>query len=406
MVEIILGVTLFTFIILILVGVILAARSKLIADGNADVVVNEHHSLAIPIGVKLLTGLAAEGVFLPSACGGKGTCGQCKAQILDGGGPVLPTEANLLTRRQVTDHQRLACQVSVKGDMRISVPEEVFGVQKWSCKVRSNRNVASFIKELVLELPTGESIDYRAGGYIQLESTPHDIRFKDFDIDARFKSLWDRYDLWRFESHCSQPTVRAYSMASYPGEEGIIILNVRIATPPPTDKPLPPGIVSSYVFGLRPGDNVTISGPYGDFFAKETSNEMVFIGGGAGMAPMRSHILDQLLRLKSQRKISFWYGARSRQELFYDDVFEELAAEHPNFEWHVALSEPQSEDQWTGYTGFIHQAVYDQYLKGHPLPEECEYYLCGPPVMNVAVVNMLTDLGVEEDHIMLDDFGG
>jgi Na+-transporting NADH:ubiquinone oxidoreductase subunit F len=291
--------------------------------------------------------------------------------------------------------------------MKIQIPDEVFGVRKWQCSVRSNRNVATFIKELVIELPRGEALDFRAGGYIQIECPPHDVNFRDFDIDEQYRDEWDRYDLWRYRSTCTETVMRAYSMANYPEESDIVMLNVRIATPPPGGNgDIPPGVMSSYIFSLKPGDEVTISGPYGEFFARDTDAEMIFVGGGAGMAPMRSHIFDQLKRLHSKRKISFWYGARSLREMFYVNDFDTLAAENSNFEWHVALSEPLPEDNWTGYTGFIHQVLFEHYLRNHPAPEDCEYYLCGPPVMNSAVIQMLEDQGVEPDNIMLDDFGG
>jgi Na+-transporting NADH:ubiquinone oxidoreductase subunit F len=405
--EIGLGVGLFTGIILLLVLVILFARSKLVASGTVHVIVNEERSLDMSPGVKLMNGLADADLFVASACGGGGTCGQCKVRVLDGGGAVLPTEASLLSKREIAEHYRLACQVSVKQDMDVEVPEEVFGVSKFACKVVSNRNVSSFIKELVLAMPEGESLDFRAGGYIQIECPPHELRYADFDIDEEFRAEWDRYKLWRYESHVKYPEMRAYSMANYPLEKGVIKLNVRIATPPPgSDDKVPPGVMSSYIFSLKPGDDVTVSGPYGEFFARETDNEMVFIGGGAGMAPMRSHIFDQLKRRHSQRKMSFWYGARSLREAFYVEEFDELAAEHDNFTWHIALSEPLPEDNWTGYTGFIHKVLHDQYLAKHKAPEDCEYYLCGPPMMNSAVIKMLEDLGVTQDHILLDDFGG
>jgi len=405
--EIGLGVGLFTGIILMLVFVILLARSKLVASGAVKVLVNGQRELAMPAGVKLMSGLADAGLFVASACGGGGTCGQCKVRVTEGGGAVLPTEASLLSRREAKEHYRLSCQVAVKQDLHVEVPDEVFGVRKYACRVTSNRNVASFIKELVLAMPEGETLDFRAGGYIQIECPPHDLRFADFDIDERFRDEWDRYRLWRYESHVRERTTRAYSMANYPLEKGIIKLNVRIATPPPGSGPkVPPGIMSSYIFGLKPGDEVTVSGPFGEFFARETDNEMVFVGGGAGMAPMRSHIFDQLKRRKTKRKMSFWYGARSLREAFYVDEYDALAAEHDNFTWHIALSEPLPEDNWTGYTGFIHKVLHDEYLAKHKAPEDCEYYLCGPPMMNTAVIKMLEDLGVTRDHILLDDFGG
>jgi Na+-transporting NADH:ubiquinone oxidoreductase subunit F len=405
--EVGLGVGLFTGIILLLVLVILLARSKLVASGTVHVLVNEERELDMSPGVKLMNGLADADLFVASACGGGGTCGQCKVRVLSGGGAVLPTEASLLNKREIAEHYRLSCQVSVKQDMDVEVPEEVFGVRKFACEVVSNRNVSSFIKELVLAMPEGESLDFRAGGYIQIECPPHELRYADFEIEEEFRPEWDRYKLWRYESHVKYPEMRAYSMANYPLEKGIIKLNVRIATPPPgSDDKVPPGVMSSYIFGLKAGDEVTVSGPYGEFFARETDNEMVFIGGGAGMAPMRSHIFDQLKRRHSQRKMSFWYGARSLREAFYVEEFDELAAEYDNFTWHVALSEPLPEDNWTGYTGFIHKVLHDQYLAKHKAPEDCEYYLCGPPMMNSAVIKMLEDLGVTQDHILLDDFGG
>ncbi len=405
-VEIGLGITLFTGIVLVLVFVILAARSKLVSIGNVTVLVNDDRSLAMPVGVKLMQGLADAGIFVPSACGGGGTCGQCVVRVVSGGGAILPTETSLISKRDAADHYRLSCQVAVKQDMRIEVSDEVFGVQKYRCRVVSNSNVASFIKELVLELPDGETMDYRAGGYVQVECPPHRLQFEGFDVDERFRDEWDRYRLWRYESDVRETTSRAYSMASFPLEGRLIKLNVRIATPPPgAGEKTPPGKVSSYIFNLKPGDEVTISGPYGDFFAKDTDNEMVFIGGGAGMAPMRSHIFDQLERLKTKRKMSFWYGARSLKEAFYVEDFDALAAANDNFEWHLALSEPQPEDAWTGYVGFIHKVLLDEYLGDHPAPEDCEYYVCGPPMMNAAVIKMLQDLGVTRDHILLDDFG-
>ena len=405
---IILGVIMFTLIVILLVLLILFAKSKLVASGNVKIEINEdpEHTLEVPIGGKLLFTLADNQVYLPSACGGGGTCGECKCQVLEGGGDILPTETNKLSRKQIREHYRLSCQVPVKSNLKIKVPAEVFDIQKWQCTVKSNRNVATFIKELVLELPEGENVNFRAGGYIQIEAPPHIVYYKDFDIDEEYKSDWDKYNLWRYVSKVDEPILRAYSMANYPGEKGIIMLNVRIASPPPRMPDVPPGQMSSYIFSLKPGDKVTISGPYGEFFAKETDAEMVFIGGGAGMAPMRSHIFDQLKRLNTKRKISFWYGARSLREAFYVEEFDELARTHENFNWYLALSEPLPEDNWKGYTGFIHQVLYDNYLKDHPAPEDCEYYMCGPPMMNNAVIHMLEDLGVERDNIMLDDFGG
>ncbi len=406
MIEIILGVVLFTAIVLTLVGVILFARSKLVAQGSVAIVVNEQRTLEAPVGGKLIGALADAGLYVSSACGGGGTCGQCKVKVLEGGGSLLPTESSHVTKREALAGTRLACQVAVKQPMKVEVPREVFGVRKWLCKVRSNESVATFIKELVLELPQGETLDFRAGGYIVIECPPHRLSFRDFDIAPEYRPDWDRYNLWRYTSDVREPVSRAYSMASFPLEKEIIMLNVRIATPPPSaEESVPPGVMSSYIFGLKPGDTVTVSGPFGEFFARETQAEMVFVGGGAGMAPMRSHIFDQLVRLGSQRKITFWYGARSTREIFYQDDFDRLQAEHANFRWHVALSDPQPEDQWTGHTGFIHKVLHDEYLKQHPTPESCEYYLCGPPLMTNAVIGMLEDLGVERGNILMDDFG-
>ncbi|MDH3714648.1 MAG: NADH:ubiquinone reductase (Na(+)-transporting) subunit F [Gammaproteobacteria bacterium] len=406
MLEIILGVGLFTAIVLSLVFVILAAKSRLVASGDVRIEVNDEREVLAPVGAKLLTALADAQLFVSSACGGGGTCGQCRVQVLEGGGAILPTEETFITRREAAQGDRLSCQVAVKHDMRIHVPEEVFGVRQWQCTVRSNDNVATFIKELVLELPEGEQVDFRAGGYVQTECPPHTVEYSKFDVDERFRDDWDRYDLWSLVSKVKEPVSRAYSMANYPDERGIILLNIRIASPPPGMHDVPPGKMSSYLFSLRPGDKLTISGPFGEFFAKQTDAEMVFVGGGAGMAPMRSHIFDQLRRLHSKRKMSFWYGARSRREMFYVDDFDMLAREHENFEWHVALSDPQPQDEWRGYTGFIHDVLYDNYLRDHPAPEDCEFYMCGPPMMNAAVIRMLEDLGVEHDNILLDDFGG
>lgn len=405
---IIIGVVMFTLIVLVLVGLILFAKSKLVASGNISITINDdpEKSITVPIGGKLLNALADNKVYLPSACGGGGTCGECKCVVTEGGGDVLPTEKTKLNRKQVREHFRLSCQVPVKSNLKIEVPAEVFDIKKWECTVVSNRNVATFIKELLLELPEGENVDFRAGGYIQIEAPPHELDFKDFDIEEEFRSDWDKYNVWQYKSKVDEHIVRAYSMANFPLEKGKIMLNVRIATPPPNLPNVPPGQMSSYIFNLKPGDKVTISGPYGEFFAKNTDAEMVFIGGGAGMAPMRSHIFDQLIRLNSKRKMTFWYGARSVREIFYKEDFDKLAAEHDNFTWHVGLSEPLPEDNWSGYVGFIHQILFDNYLKNHPAPEDCEYYICGPPVMNAAVLKLLDNLGVEPENVLLDDFGG
>lgn len=335
-----------------------------------------------------------------------GTCAQCKVRVLKGGGDILPTEEGHFTRKEIKEGWRLSCQVAVKQDMSIEVDEAFFGVKKWECEVVSNDNVATFIKELVLKLPEGEDVNFRAGGYVQLEAPAHEVDFKNFDIGEEYRGDWERFKFFDLKSKVTEPVIRAYSMANYPDEKGILKFNIRIATPPPRTEGLPPGQMSSYVFNLKPGDKITVYGPFGEFFAKDTDAEMVFIGGGAGMAPMRSHLFDQLRRLHSKRKISFWYGARSLREMFYEDDYNQLQEENDNFEWHVALSDPQEEDNWTGYTGFIHQVLYENYLKDHPAPEDCEFYMCGPPMMNSAVIKMLEDLGVERDNILLDDFGG
>ncbi len=405
---VILGVVMFTLIVLALVIIIIYAKSKLVQSGNAKLVINDDESktLEVPVGGKLLQTLADKKIFIPSACGGGGTCGECKVIIKEGGGDILPTEKAKINRKKEREGYRLSCQVAVKQDMKLQLPPEIFSIKKWECTVKSNNNVATFIKELVLQLPEGESVDFRAGGYIQIEAPAHIVNYKDFQIPVEYREDWDKFNLWQFVSDVKEPVVRAYSMANYPLEKGIIMLNVRIASPPPRMPNVPPGQMSSYIFNLQPGDKVTISGPYGEFFARKTNNEMVFVGGGAGMAPMRSHIFDQLKRLNTERKMTFWYGARSLREAFYTEEFDELQAKHPNFKWHLALSEPMPEDNWTGPKGFIHQVLYDNYLKNHKAPEDCEYYLCGPPMMNSAVIKMLESLGVERENIMLDDFGG
>ena len=404
--QISLGVGVFTGVVLFLVAVILLAKSRLVATGNVNIEINGEKTIKAPVGSKLLGALADSKLYVSSACGGGGTCAQCKVKVLEGGGSILPTEESHINKREAREGDRLSCQVTVKQDMKIKVPEEVFGVKQWQCSVRSNDNVATFIKELVLELPAGEHVNFRAGGYIQISCPPHEVAYKDYLIDERFREDWDTHNLWRYVSRVDDTVTRAYSMANYPEEEGIIMLNVRIATPPPRNPDVKPGEMSSYIFGLKPGDEVLISGPFGEFFAKDTSAEMVFVGGGAGMAPMRSHIFDQLGRIKTDRKMTFWYGARSKREMFYVNDFDTLAADNDNFEWTVALSDAKDEDQWQGETGFIHNVLYERYLKDHPAPEDCEYYLCGPPIMNASVINMLEDLGVEPENIMLDDFGG
>ena len=406
--EIILGVSMFTAIVLALVLVILFAKSKLVSSGDVTININGDPAKAVTTaaGGKLLGALADKGIFIPSACGGGGTCGQCRVEVHSGGGDILPTEEGHINKREAKAGCRLACQVAVKQDMEIEVEDEIFGVQQWECEVISNDNKATFIKELKLKIPNGESVPFKAGGYIQIEAPAHHVKYSDFDIDEQYRGDWNHFGFFDVESKVDTDTLRAYSMANYPEEEGIIMLNVRIATPPPGKLHLPAGKMSSYIFSLKPGDKVTISGPFGEFFAKETDNEMVFIGGGAGMAPMRSHIFDQLKRLKSKRKMSFWYGARSKREMFYEDDYNGLAAENDNFVWHVALSDPQPEDNWDGMTGFIHNVLYENYLRDHEAPEDCEYYMCGPPMMNAAVIHMLKDLGVEDENILLDDFGG
>jgi Na+-transporting NADH:ubiquinone oxidoreductase subunit F len=408
MLEVILGVAFFTLIVLALVCVILAARSRLVSTGDITIEINEdpEKSVITQAGGKLLAALADAGIFVSSACGGGGTCAQCRVVVKEGGGSILPTETSHITKLEAADGCRLACQVAVKQDMKIRLPDEVFGVKKWACRVKSNDSVATFIKELALEVPEGEKVPFKAGGYIQIEAPPYQLKFSDFDIGEEYRGDWDRFKLWEIESVTHDTTIRAYSMANYPLEEGLIMLNVRIATPPPNNMDAPPGKMSSFIYGLKPGDEVVISGPFGEFFAKETDAEMVFVGGGAGMAPMRSHVFDQLKRLHTKRKMSFWYGARSRREMFYVEDFDTLQAENDNFTWHAALSDPLPEDNWEGYTGFIHEVLYEQYLKDHPAPEDCEFYMCGPPMMNAAVIKMLEDLGVEEDNILLDDFGG
>ncbi|MEE8057850.1 MAG: NADH:ubiquinone reductase (Na(+)-transporting) subunit F [Pseudomonadales bacterium] len=401
---IVLGVGMFTTIVLSLVAVILSARSRMVSSGNVTIEINGKKSLSVLAGDKLLQTLAANGVFLASACGGSGSCAQCKCIINEGGGSMLPTEEPHFTPRDAREGWRLSCQAPVKQNMKIVVPEEVFGIKQWECTVASNPNVATFIKELTLTLPEGENVDFRAGGYVQLEAPAHHIKYSDFDVGDDYRGDWERFGFLDVESKVDEPIIRAYSMANYPDERGIVKFNIRCATPPPNNLSLPAGQMSSWVFSLKPGDKVKVYGPFGEFFAKETAAEMVFIGGGAGMAPMRSHIFDQLKRLKTDRKVSFWYGARSLREVFYADEYDVLAKEFANFSWHLALSDAQPEDNWTGMTGFIHNVVQNNYLNDHSAPEDCEFYMCGPPMMNSAVINMLHTLGVEDENIMLDEF--
>ncbi|MBU1391885.1 MAG: NADH:ubiquinone reductase (Na(+)-transporting) subunit F [Gammaproteobacteria bacterium] len=403
--EMAIGIGMFTLVVCLLVIVILIAKKKLVATGDVTIGINEdaEKSIQVAAGDKLLGALASQSIFIPSACGGGGTCGQCRVKIKSGGGDILPTEMGHITKKEAKEGCRLACQVSVKTDMELELDEEIFGVKKWQCKVISNDNKATFIKELLLELPEGEDVRFKAGGYIQIEAPAHVVKYADFDIPAKYRDDWEKYGLFDIVSTVNEEVLRAYSMANYPDEKGRIMLNVRIATPPSAN--VPAGKMSSYIFNLKAGDTVTISGPFGEFFVKETDAEMVFIGGGAGMAPMRSHIFDQLKSKKTKRKMSFWYGARSTREVFYQADFDALAAENDNFVWHVALSEPLPEDNWTGYTGFIHNVIYENYLKNHKAPEDCEYYMCGPPIMNSSVIKMLESLGVEPENILLDDFG-
>jgi Na+-transporting NADH:ubiquinone oxidoreductase subunit F len=406
-VTIMLGVVMFTVTVLFLVVVILFARARLVSTGNITIEINDDpaKSVVVPAGGKLLSTLASKGIFLASACGGGGTCAQCRCQVLDGGGSILSTEEGHFTRGQIRDNYRLSCQVAVKQDLKIHVPEDAIGVQRWDCEVTSNPNVATFIKELNLKLPEGANVDFRAGGYVQLEIPPYEMDYKEIEVESEYQEDWDRFDVWRYHSKVTEPTIRAYSMANYPEERGILKFNIRIASPPP-GMDVVPGKMSSHVFNLKPGSHLTVFGPYGDFFVKDTPAEKIWIGGGAGMAPLRSQIFDELKSRGQTYKMSYWYGARSLREMFYTEEFDDLAAQYDNFEWHVALSDPLPEDNWAGHEGFIHQVVFDNYLKDHPNPEDCEYYLCGPPPMVAAVLQMLEDLGVEPENILLDDFGG
>ena len=407
-IEVSLGVAMLTAVVVSLVGLLMIARRQLVATGDVTITVNgdADKALQTSAGSTLLGTLSDNQIFIPSACGGKGSCGVCKVKVLDGGGAILPTERSHISRGEVRDCVRLSCQVKVKQDLDIEIPPEIFNVRQWQCRVRSNHNVATFIKELVLELPEGEEVPFRAGGYIQIEAPAGTYDYKDYAVEEEYKADWDQFNLWRYKAVLDEPVTRAYSMANYPDEKGVIMLNVRIASPPPrAPEGTPPGKMTSYIFSLKAGDEVTISGPFGEFFAKDTQAEMIYVGGGAGMAPMRSHIFDQFRRVNTNRRVSFWYGARSLREAFYVDDFDAIASEHSNFKWHLALSEPLPEDEWTGKTGFIHQVLYDNYLKDHPAPEDVEYYLCGPPMMLKACMDMLDSLGVERENILFDDFG-
>lgn len=409
--TIIAAIGIFLVIIWILVAILLFARKKMVPEGKVKITINGEKEIEHERGCSLLQALSDEKVFVPSACGGSGTCGTCKGKVLSGGGTILPTELTHISRKMAAENYRLFCQVKVREDLQIEIPKEFFGIKKWKCKVLSNNNVATFIKELVLELPEGENIDFKSGGYVQLDIPACTVLFSEMDIPQPFREDWEKMGLFGLVMKNSTPTVRAYSMANHPSENHIVMLNVRIATPPFNRKKgrmekVNPGIASSYIYGLKPGDEVMVSGPYGEFFVQDTDNEMMFIGGGAGMAPMRSHIFDQFKNLHTQRKTTFWYGGRSRKELFYMDDFQQIADNNGNFEFHVALSDPQPDDHWNGYTGFIHQVIFDNYLKKHPAPEDIEYYICGPPMMLQAVLKMLDSLGVPPEMIHYDDFGG
>lgn len=385
------------------------AEKKLLPQGDAKILINgdNEKSPTVKPGGSLLSSLSNQSIFIPSACGGGGTCSQCKCQVLSGGGDILPTEVSHFSRSEIKDNYRLACQVKVKGDMEVKIPDEIFNIKKWECTVKSNYNVATFIKELVLELPEGESLDFESGGYIQIDIPEYELKFSEFEVETEYREDWDKFKMWDLKAQNNNPEeFRAYSMANHPAEGNIVMLNVRIAHPPPNKWDAPPGVASSYIFNLKPGDKVVISGPYGDFFIKDTDREMVYIGGGAGMAPLRSHLFHLFHTLKTGRKVSYWYGARSKREMFYDNHFKKIAEKFSNFSYNVALSDPTPEDNWDGYKGFIHQIVLDNYLSKHDDPTEIEYYMCGPPMMNSAVSKMLDDLGVDNEMIDFDDFGG
>ena len=407
--QIFLSVSVFTVVVLILVLILNFAESQLLPQGDVTIEINGNPEKSITTrpGSTLLSALAGQSVFLPSACGGGGTCAMCECQVFEGGGEILPTETGHINRKQAKDNWRLACQVKIKENMKIHVPDEIFSIQKWEATVESNQNVATFIKELVLNLPEGENLDFQAGGYIQIDIPEyHNLGFNDFSIEEEYHPDWDKYKIWDLVANNDEPVFRAYSMANHPAEGNRVMLNVRIATPPPPlwDQ-VPPGLASSYIFNLKPGEKVTISGPYGEFFIKDSDREMVYIGGGAGMAPMRSHLFHLFHTLKTGRKVSFWYGARSVREMFYDEQFKQIQEEFPNFSYKVALSEPMEEDNWTGHTGFIHQVLHDEYLAKHEDPTELEYYMCGPPPMINACDNMLDSLGVDKEMIAYDSFG-
>jgi Na+-transporting NADH:ubiquinone oxidoreductase subunit F len=400
----------FLGIILILVSILILAKDKLSPKGNVKLKINDQDDVTVNPGSNLLFTLSTNGIFLPSACGGGGTCGMCRCQVLDGGGSILPTETGFFTRKEQQNNWRLGCQVKIRQDIKIKVPEAVLGIRKWDCEVVSNRNVATFIKEFVVRLPQGESLNFEPGGYVQIDVPKYNVSFTDFNIEEEFRNDWDKFKMWELSVTNRDETFRAYSMANYPAEKDLIKLNIRIATPPwdpirKAFKDVPAGICSSYLFSRKPGDKVTISGPYGEFHIKNTDNEMIYIGGGAGMAPLRSHIFHLFKTLKTKRKVTYWYGARSLREVFYEDEFREIERNFPNFKFNLALSEPLPEDKWKGYTGFIHQVLYDNYLGKHEFPEDVEYYFCGPPVMNASVVKMLDQLGVPPENVAFDDFG-
>ncbi len=403
------SIIIFLFLILLLVSILLYARDKLAPKGKVNLQINERDMEVAP-GSNLLSTLSSNGIFLPSACGGGGTCGMCKCQITEGGGSILPTETGFFTRKEQQNHWRLGCQVKIREDINVKVPESVMGIRKWECEVVSNRNVATFIKEFVVRLPEGESLDFDPGGYIQIDVPKYETTFKDFVIEEQFRGDWDQYKMWDLHIKNTEESFRAYSMANYPAEKNLIKLNIRIATPPWDNVKkqfmnVPPGLCSSYIFSRKPGDKVIISGPYGEFHIKDTNSEMLYIGGGAGMAPLRSHIFHLFNTLKTGRKVSYWYGARSLREVFYEDEFRAIEKKFPNFTFNLALSEPLPEDNWTGYTGFIHKVLMNNYLCAHEEPEDIEYYFCGPPQMNSAVVRMLDSLGVPKENIAFDDFG-